>query len=48
MKGNPHMTVIGHMTDKNAGVNLVTRDNTSQPLTAQGWDAFLKREAEEE
>ena len=48
IKGNPHMTVIGHMTDKNSGVNLVTRDNTSQPLTAQGWDAFLKREADEE
>jgi len=48
IKGNPHMTVIGHMTDKNAGVNLVTRDNTSQSLTAQGWDAFLKREAEDE
>jgi thiamine-monophosphate kinase len=44
VKGNPHMSVIGHMTDKNAGVNLVTRDNTSTPLTAQGWDAFLKKE----
>jgi thiamine-monophosphate kinase len=48
VKGNPHMSIIGHMTDKNAGVNLVTRDNSSQPLTAQGWDAFLKRESEEE
>jgi thiamine-monophosphate kinase len=46
VKGNPHMSVIGHMTDKNAGVNLVTRDNKSQPLTAQGWDAFLKKEME--
>jgi len=44
VKGNPHMTIIGHMTDKNAGVNLITRDNSSQPLTAQGWDAFLKKE----
>lgn len=46
IKGNPHMSVIGHMTDKNAGVNLVTRDNSSTPLTAQGWDAFLKRDSE--
>lgn len=46
VKGNPHMSIIGHMTDKNAGVNLVTRDNSSQPLTAQGWDAFLKKEME--
>lgn len=44
VKGNPHMSIIGHMTDKNSGVNLVTRDNSSTPLTAQGWDAFLKRE----
>lgn len=48
VKGNPHMSIIGHMTDKNTGVNLVTRDNSSTPLTAQGWDAFLKREAHEE
>ncbi len=48
VKGNPHMSIIGHMTDKNAGVNLVTRDNSSAPLTAQGWDAFLKREADDE
>ncbi|MEN8928308.1 MAG: thiamine-phosphate kinase [Flavobacteriales bacterium] len=46
VKGNPHMSIIGHMTDKNAGVNLITRDNASQPLTAQGWDAFLKKEME--
>ena len=34
------------MTDKNSGVNLITRDGSSTPLTAQGWDAFLKKEAE--
>jgi len=43
IKGNPNLTIIGHMTDKNAGVNLVTRDGSSTPLTAQGWDAFLKK-----
>ena len=42
IKGNPHLSIIGHMTDKNAGVNLITRDGSSTPLTAQGWDAFLK------
>ena len=44
IKGNPHLTIIGHMTDKNSGVNLITRDGSSTPLTAQGWDAFLKKE----
>jgi thiamine-monophosphate kinase len=44
VKGNPHITIIGHMTDKNAGINLVLRDGTQHPITAQGWDAF-KEEA---
>lgn len=43
IKGNPHLTVIGHVKDKNSGFNLVTRDGKSTPLTAQGWDAFLKK-----
>jgi thiamine-monophosphate kinase len=44
VKGNPHITIIGHMTDKNSGINLVLRDGTQHPITAQGWDAF-KEEA---
>tara|TARA_B110000037_G_scaffold221345_1_gene292079 strand:+ start:74001 stop:75050 length:1050 start_codon:yes stop_codon:yes gene_type:complete len=42
IKGNTHLTVIGHMTDKNAGMNLVTRANQHVPLTAQGWNSFDK------
>ena len=38
------VSVIGHMTEKNEGVNLITRDTTLVPITAQGWDAFLKEE----
>ncbi|MCD4697049.1 MAG: thiamine-phosphate kinase [Bacteroidales bacterium] len=34
--------VVGHMTEKNAGYNLVSRSETQVPITAQGWDAFLK------
>ena len=40
IKGNPHFTVVGHMTDKNEGVHLVTRSNTKIPITAQGWNSF--------
>ncbi len=40
IKGNPHLTVIGHMTDANAGTNLITRDGASIPLQAQGWNAL--------
>ena len=38
IKGNPHLTVIGHMTHKNEGVHLVTRANQKVALTAQGWN----------
>lgn len=42
IKGNPHLTVIGHMTDEASGMNLITRgSNQSVPLTAQGWNALL-------
>jgi len=44
IKGNPNLTVIGHITNKNEGMNLVTRAGQLIPLTAQGWDAFLKKE----
>ena len=40
IKGNPHLTVIGHMTDKSIGVNLVTRAGQQIKLTAQGWNAL--------
>ena len=40
IKGNPHLTVIGHMTDKSQGANLVTRAETLIPLKAQGWNSF--------
>jgi thiamine-monophosphate kinase len=42
IKANPDITVIGHMTNRKDGVNLITRAGTSTPLTAQGWDALLK------
>lgn len=44
IKGNPHFTVIGHMTDKNEGSNLITRGNTKIQLTAQGWNSFKPEE----
>ncbi|MGB5554314.1 MAG: thiamine-phosphate kinase [Flavobacteriaceae bacterium] len=40
IKGNPSLTVIGHMTDASAGTNLVTRSEAMIPLTAQGWNSF--------
>jgi len=45
IKGNPHLTVIGHITPENDGMNLITRANTSIPIVARGWNA-LKNEEE--
>ncbi len=40
IKGNPNLTVIGHMTDDSLGANLITRGESQIPLTAQGWNSF--------
>jgi len=44
IKGNPHLTVIGHMTQESEGAHLITRANTKIPLKARGWQAFDKQE----
>lgn len=40
IKGNPNLTVIGHITEENEGLNLVTRANQEIELKAQGWNSF--------
>lgn len=46
IKGNPHISIIGHITNKSAGASLISKSGSSHPLTAQGWDALKKREQE--
>jgi len=43
IKGNPSLTVIGHMTDAASGYRLVDKQGGEHELAAQGWDAFLNR-----
>lgn len=44
IKHNPNLTIIGHTTQASEGVNLVGMgSNTLISITAQGWDAFLKK-----
>jgi len=38
IKGNPSLTVIGHITDTSSGTNLVTRAGESIAIKAQGWN----------
>lgn len=40
IKGNPNLTVIGHITPKSSGIHLVTRANQKIGLTAQGWQSI--------
>ena len=42
LKKDIDFTVIGHVTDKSEGNNFITKDNTSHPITAQGWDPIKK------
>jgi thiamine-monophosphate kinase len=43
IKGNPSLSIVGHMTDAASGYGLVDKQGGLHALTAQGWDAFLKR-----
>lgn len=40
IKGNPNLSVIGHVTPDGSGVTLITRGGERIPLQAQGWDAL--------
>lgn len=44
IKGNPHLTIIGHMTKEEEGKHLITRANTKIPLIARGWNALEGKE----
>jgi thiamine-monophosphate kinase len=45
-KNNPDITIIGHITDKNSGYQLIAKNGTQHPINAQGWDALLKKDLE--
>ncbi len=40
IKANPNFSIIGHMTEENEGMHLITRSNTKIPLIAKGWNAM--------
>jgi thiamine-monophosphate kinase len=37
------ISLIGHITDKSEGINLITKGGGSTPIIAQGWDGLLKQ-----
>jgi thiamine-monophosphate kinase len=40
IKGNPNLTVMGHMVTASEGAHLITRGNTKLKLEARGWNAL--------
>ncbi len=43
IKGNPNLTVVGHMTEDLEGAFLISRNNSKIPITAQGWNSFDRK-----
>ncbi len=43
VRANLDISLIGHITDKAEGINLINKAGGSHALIAQGWDALLKR-----
>lgn len=40
LANDPDISVIGYMTDVDAGCHIITKGGSKHPLTAQGWNAF--------
>lgn len=40
IKGNPHMSVIGHITDAKDGIYYIDKSGAAIELRAQGWNHF--------
>ncbi len=38
--GNPNLSIIGHITEKNSGINFIDKQGVIAPLQAQGWNHF--------
>lgn len=43
IKGMTDVSIIGHITKKENGVNLINTNNERIPLSAQGWDSYGNR-----
>jgi thiamine-monophosphate kinase len=44
MKLNEDISVIGYMTEREKGTNIITKGGSTYPITAQGWNAFKKNQ----
>ncbi|MEX1191676.1 MAG: thiamine-phosphate kinase [Brumimicrobium sp.] len=46
IKGNPHMSIIGHFTSKDSGVYMIDKQGAAIKLKAQGWNSFRGQKEE--
>lgn len=44
IKGNPHLSVIGHVTDASEGIHLITRAGEQIEIIARGWNHMDEEE----
>lgn len=44
IKLNEDISVIGYMTEREKGANIITKGESTYPITAQGWNAFKKNQ----
>ncbi len=44
IKLNGDISVIGYMTEREKGTNIITKGDSTYPITAQGWNAFKKNQ----
>ncbi len=42
IKNDVDISIIGHITDKNSGVKMISKSDVVHELKAQGWNAFKK------
>lgn len=40
---NEEVSVVGYMTEQEKGTHIITKGGSTYPITAQGWNAFIKR-----
>jgi thiamine-monophosphate kinase len=46
LKNSMDITIIGHITDKAKGCNMISKSGTVHELKAQGWNALLQKKLE--
>jgi len=44
IKLNEDISLIGYMTEREKGTNIITKGGSTYPITAQGWNAFKKNQ----